>query len=324
MGLEAHARLAPPFSRPELAVAGFRNLLADLGLPAIIMCWGGDCATLRDRIMAGGQESIAGSTVSSTASPTWIVADMHAGVLELYDAEHLREPLTQAITPWLPVPGALTLRDRQAIRTALRVEDDVLLVALVGDPPAAMNAITLMYMAGILHVAGVRVTPVVPRGCYQVDRALRHLAAGGYVGDIRLIDEPASLIAPGCDLGVCASVPLSEQETPCEPALPSKLAVARAAAMGLPIVMGATPWATGLMPEAAQACLAPSTDHAALAKRVFALLEDGHRPLRAARAALIEHSVATPARGLVEEVTAAWARVIPHRGAASWPVAGGV
>jgi hypothetical protein len=304
LGLEAHARLAPPFSRPELALAGFRNLIADWGAPAIVMCWGGDCAALRARMLAGRESG----SPSPAGRATWMVADMHAGVLEVHDLQHTREPLTQAMTPWLPVPGALTQRDREAIREQLQVEDNELLVALVGDPPAAIDAITSTYMAGILHVAGVRVTPVIPRGSYQLDRALRHIASGGYLGDIRLIDEPMSLIAPGCDLGVCAPVALSEHEVLCEPSLPSKLAVARAAGMGLPIVMAATPWARSLMPEGAQSCLASTPDHAALAKRVYDLLADKQRLLRSARAALIEHSVRAPARGLAEEVVAAWSR----------------
>jgi hypothetical protein len=307
LGLEAHARVAPPFSRPELALMGIQNLIEEWGPPTIVMCWGGDCAALRERVLAGRRGRDRRDSPASRA--TWMVADMHAGVLEVHDLHHTREPLTQAMTPWLPVPGALLQRERESIREELRVENDVLLVALVGDPPAATDAITLAYMAGILHVAGLRITPVVPRGSYQLERALRHLAAGGYLSDIRLIDAPISLIAPGCDLGICAPVALSEQEVLCEPSLPSKLAVARACGMGLPVVMAGTPWARALLPEGAQACLAPTSHHAALAKRVFALLEDGHRPLRSARAALIERSVSVPSRGLTEEVLAAWARV---------------
>ncbi|HYE61302.1 MAG TPA: hypothetical protein VD997_04840 [Phycisphaerales bacterium] len=305
MGLETHARLAPPFSRPELALTGYRNLLREWGTPQVVMCWGGDFAALRDRVVAGGPEAGAGREMRG---PVWMVADLHAGVLEVRDSEHTREPLTQALTPWLPVPHALTQRDREAVREAFNVGPGELLCALIGDPPAACDAITLAYMAGILHVGGVRVVPVVPRGAYQLERALRHVGAGGYLGDLRLIDGPMSLIAPGCDLGVCIPVAPTEHEMAEEPALPSKLAVARAAAMGLPIVMSATPWAQGLLPEGAQVCLSPSNDHAALAKRVFALAEDGQRRLRYARAALIEHSVNAPPRGLVEEVLAAWSR----------------
>lgn len=306
MGLEAHARLAPPFSRPELALAGFRNLLQEWGRPLVVMCWGGDFAALRDRVVAGASDS---RGAPQAAAPSWMVADMHAGVLEVRDSEHTREPLTQAMTAWLPVPPALTQRDREAIRARFGVPDNALLCALVGDPPRACDVIALVYMAGILHVGGVRVVPVVPRGAYQLDRALRHVGAGGYLGDLRIIDEPMSHIAPGCDFGVCVPVPPGDHEVLCEPALPSKLAVAHAAAMGLPVVMGATPWAQGLLPDGAKSCLAPTMDHAALAKRVFALLEDGQRPLRAARAALIEHSVHAPARGLVQEVLAAWSKV---------------
>ena len=156
-----------------------------------------------------------------------MIADMHAGVLEVRDNATPHDPLTQALTPWLE-PGAKPLIDRASVRTRLGVAEEELLVTLVGDPPAAIDALPALYALGILHVAGVRATLVLPRGCGQFDRALRHVHQGGYLHGLRVTDEPLSLIAVGCDLGICAPLSWSENEPLCEPSFSTKLAVARA------------------------------------------------------------------------------------------------
>jgi protein-disulfide isomerase-like protein with CxxC motif len=180
----------------------------------------------------------------------------------------------------------------------------------VGDPPEALDAVPVLYALSILHVAGVRATLVLPRGCGQFDRALRHVQRGGYVHGLRVTDEPMSEVAAACDLGMCVPLGWSASEALTEPAFSTKLAVARVAGQGLPVLLPTSAWAVQLLPIGAHACLSPGTDHAAMAKRVFALLEQQGRPLRACRAELLARSVAAPARGMTEEVTGAWHRIL--------------
>lgn len=301
MGLAADGRIAPPFSRPELAASAVAAVIASGPTPDVIQCWGGDFALLRDRL------------APRTPRSTWMIADMHAGVLEVRDNATPHDPLTQALTPWLE-PGAKPLIDRASVRTRLGVAEEELLVTLVGDPPAAIDALPALYALGILHVAGVRATLVLPRGCGQFDRALRYVHQGGYLHGLRVTDEPLSLIAVGCDLGICAPLSWSENEPLCEPSFSTKLAVARAAALGLPVMMPTSPWAERLLPIGAHACLTPPGDHAALAKQIFGLLEEGRRPLRACRAELLTRSVSGPERGMTEEVVGAWRRMLAKVG----------
>ncbi len=299
LGLTAQLRVAPPFSRPELAAAAVWGVLTDGPAPEIVQCWGGDFAPLRDRV------------APRTPGSTWMIVDLHAGVLEVRDHATPHDPLTQALTAWLP-PVA-PVGDASALRARLAAPEGSLLVTVVGDPPEALDAVPVLYALSILHVAGVRATLVLPRGCGQFDRALRHVQRGGYVHGLRVTDEPLSEVAPACDVGVCVARSWSESEALTEPAFSTKLAVARAAGQGLPVLIPSSAWAEQLLPIGAHACLTPSADHAAIAKRVFALLEHEGRPLRACRAELLARSVTAPARGMTDEVTGAWQRVLARR-----------
>ncbi len=297
LGLAFTGRLSPPFARPELATAAIKNLFAEHGEPDIIQCWGGSFAALRDRL------------AGHTRRAVWLVTDFEGAVLEIKEPG-AREPLTQALSPWLSESGGGgPLHHRDDIRRQLRVGTDDLLIALVGDPASAVDALPLMSMISILHVAGIRAIPVLPRSGFAVPRVLRHLRTGGYISDVRVVGC-VSLVATACDIGVCIPRLPAEGEASVEPRATNKLAVGHVAARGLPVLIPESVWARSLYPAAAHTCIYPTLDHAAIAKTVVPMLENGRAGLHAARAAILESGLAPAPRSLTDEVVAAWGTIL--------------
>lgn len=300
LGLHAHLRLSPPFGRPELAAAGLQGILSHDGEPDIIMCWGGPFAALRDRLSSDTRRSV------------WMVADTETGVLEVKDTT-AREPLTQALTPALPLDN-IALADpatRAEQRARFNLPTDEFLIALIGDPAPACDALPLLYAASVLHVAAVRITPVLPRTAFNIGRIRRHMRAGAYQGNLIVREEPTDLIAPACDLAILIAHepeggPDRIGDAPPEPLPSHKLAVARTAARGTPVLVARSVWSEQLYPEAAHACLYPSPDHSAIAKTIFSLLDNDRALLTTACTALNEQHLRQPSQTMVDEVTAAW------------------
>jgi hypothetical protein len=202
-------------------------------------------------------------------------------------------PATAALTAWIP-PDRAQKHDDPSPRWGHRV-------VLLCDPPGTADALTFIYMAGILHVAGVRTTAIVPRGAARLERALRHVRGGGYVERLEVLDGSV-LAEPGrFDLAVC--LPMEDDASTAEPSFATKLAVVTTACHGLPVVVRDSHWARGLLPEGAHKCLTPSLDSSRLARVVFELLAEP--VLERTRAALRE-GLRSPGRSLTDEVVAAW------------------
>jgi hypothetical protein len=224
---------------------------------------------------------------------SWCIADLQQGVIESR-LEHW-PPVTSAVTPWL---GDAIRLPRHAPPA-----DEGWRILLLGDPPTAADALVFIYALGILHVAGIPATAMIPRGAARLDRALRHIQAGGYLHALELLDAPPLALLDRAHLAMSIPVRLDEETAVTEPSFASKLCIGAATAAGLPVVMQDSPWARGLLPDGAHACMAPSIDAAKLARATSTLLNG---PGLAQAGAALAQGVNAPARSLPDEVVQAW------------------
>jgi hypothetical protein len=281
LGLAATARMAPPMGRAEMAGPALTRWIRAYGVPRVVQGWGAEFSGLRGRTAA--------------ARVSWCVADMEQGVIEARLEQW--PPVTSAMTPWIGKGSGVQVRRGGA------AGKDGWRVALLGDPPGAMDALGFLYTLTILHVAGIRTTAVIPRGAGRLDRALRHMAGGGYLHSIELLEGSVIAALDGCDLAICVPMSTGEEVAASEPTFATKLCVGAASAAGLPVIMQDCPWAREMLPEGAHRCLSPSQEPARLARVACALLTGPG--LEETRATLRE-GVRAPARSLVTEVVRAW------------------
>jgi hypothetical protein len=280
LGLAATARMAPPMGRAEMAGPALTRWIKAYGSPRVVQGWGAEFGGLRGR--------------TGAARVSWCVADMEQGVLEARLEQW--PPVTSAMTPWLGGDGA-----GAAVRGS-GGEKGVWRVALLGDPPGAMDSLAFVYSLTILHVAGIRATAVIPKGAGRLDRTLRHIAGGGYLHRVELLEGSVMAALGGCDLAICVPL-IGDEVSASEPSFATKLCVGAACAAGLPVIMKDCPWAKELLPEGAHVCLSPTLEPARLARVACAMLTGPG--LDQARAAL-RAGVRAPGRSAVTEVVQAW------------------
>ena len=156
-------------------------------------------------------------------------ASMDAGEVVSWDGGD-RTPLARS----LPASDlARRLAPRALARETVGVAPAERTLLLLADPPPAADAVALVRLVGMLHVAGVPLTVVVGRGARGLDRARRHVRDGGYVRRLIVVEGPTLAVLAAADLAVVLTpgcVPMSE---------PTRAAVRLAVALGVPTVAGA-------------------------------------------------------------------------------------
>jgi hypothetical protein len=283
LGLAAHGRIAPPFGRVELGGPALRRWLEAEGEPRVIHGWGTEFAGLRARV----------ASVARQGPPAmWCVADMERGLLDSRTGHW--PPAISPMAPWIGGPLTGERRDAGSTGGGPRA-------LLLGDAPSSCDALAFVYLLGVLHVAGLRITAMVPRTAARLDRALRHIRAGGYVYRMEILDGPPLAALCRCELAVCAPT-LEGLEEPFEPTFGDRLAIAIAARRGFPVVMPDGAWARSFLPRNGQGFLTNSEDPAGLARVVGKLLAGDVR----VSGEELRTGLRSPGRGLEEDVVQAW------------------
>lgn len=153
-----------------------------LARPGVIMAWGRRAGLLARECLAG-------------VAPV-VSVDFHAGTL-LGDSG-LNVPLSPSL-----IEG--TDDDRGVIRRRLGLTDADMALGLLDDPADAGDAVGFLFIAGVLRVAGIRVTAVLSRRTHGYETAMRHVREIGYVSRVIATDLPMVWIARGADVCIAGA-----------------------------------------------------------------------------------------------------------------------
>ncbi len=153
-----------------------------LARPGVIMAWGRRAGLLARECLAG-------------VAPV-VSVDFHAGTL--MGDSGLTEPLSPSL-----VDG--TDEDRGVIRCRLGLTGTDMALGLMDDPADAGDAVGFLFIAGVLRVAGIRVTAVLSRRTHGYETAMRHVREIGYVSRVIATDLPMVWIARGADVCIAGA-----------------------------------------------------------------------------------------------------------------------
>ncbi len=181
------------------------------------------------------------------------------------------------------VPGTRPARPRP-LREALGIDDGSLLIAQIEDPPESSSAVWMAYLMLVLEYRGIPACALVPGRAEAWQRARMILRRMNLRNPIVGIDDPPALVAPSCDVAVCARAGSGPY-----PGAQATLA-AHVLRSGVPVVGPASlPELVDLPTFARQTCIAPSARQIEIAPRLASLAES--RMLRRRlRTWLVEHA----------------------------------
>lgn len=286
-GLEINARISPPLGNAPGAWLPMRKVLAALGRPGVVVCWGVNAARLAHRAIGEGVPRIAVVPEGESAP------DCERFVTYGISAKRrlLEIGVSESRVAVAPPPVALNVRageDRLQVRHMLGCGPASTVILSVGAP-GRIDAVRFCFLMGLLAVAGIPVTGVIGPHSMNALRAARLSAAEP---KLRVIESnrPTSHLLAAADLalfdgggrGTAASNP------PCpwlatEPILTAHVA-------GVPVVAPAWADADHLFPpDAAADLLAFNSSLPELARKAAALALDGQKR-RICAAAVLRHA----------------------------------
>jgi len=146
-------------------------------------------------------------------------------------------PTVRASVAPLPLPiGGAPGPGREAVRSSWGVPSDEPVVLACGAPVSAINARWFSYEVGVMSVAGLLATVVIPDGAAQAERGLRFAQRHTEPWRVVLDDRPVWALLPGAELAVwsCEGVSSGQREGGSGVTPPDTLAWAAAA--GVPVV----------------------------------------------------------------------------------------
>lgn len=250
-------RIAPPIGSLRLAGRTIGRWLSRAPADATVICWG---------------EPL--SRVFARASPgrSALHVDLDAGTARLGEGSTI--PIPARLSPPKDAAG-----EHARVRAALDISDEELVLAMLDDPPG--DAVGMIFVAGVLRVAGVRATIVFDRSGPEGDAAVRHAEEIGYLDRFIGVDAPAAWFLPAADIGVIGP---RQDARHVVAGFGSMLNLHAAASRGIPTALPGDGITRFLLPGALHASLAASSRPTDLSRSVLPLVTDPAALGRAKRA----------------------------------------
>lgn len=239
-------RLHVPMGHSWLATRALRRRLETMAPQSILICWSGLLRGLAKR----------------AAPPETPIT--HVNVCDGRVSTSASGPGRRTISDF-PLRGhwlhQVTSR-REVSRASLGIEPDEWIIGMSGDVDIA----PLIFVTGILQVAGLRVRGMVQAGSAGLRRARAHQQGSTPIRAPIVLEGAVTLALGACDLLLLA------------PRGPAQcLAVSLAHAAGVPVVAGPEPTLGGYFPGRLRECVARSWEYSDLAQVCRGLLEDEKR-----------------------------------------------
>lgn len=171
--------------------------------------------------------------------------------------------------------GSFTCAPREAqarsrARERLGLGESECVVLMLADPPHTGDSWLFQGIVGLLSVAGVETTALVPEGAARAGRAARLHARASHPARVAVSYDPLPGLLGACDVAVAAVNPATAER--------SRGGVALAMALGVPVVVPPSPTLAGLFDGAhATECVASSWTAPALCRVLMPLVLDAGR-----------------------------------------------
>lgn len=190
LGVRIDSCVSPPLGYLPAARGRLRHTVAAWGRPVAVHAW------------SGGLTPLALHAASLFGVPAAVV-DVPRGEITLHHTSP-QGPATFSVP--LPVSSLPSppLAPREALRFSLNISPDEVVLCAADDPPDIAQARTLCDAAGILHVAGIRITILASTLTPALHVLHRH-ATGGYLRRLLITDRPLASLASAVDLAVLTS-----------------------------------------------------------------------------------------------------------------------
>ena len=192
LGLHADRVVSP---RGQAARA-FEHAAATTGEnePCLCVIWGGDHA----------------ASLMMPDADAHLLVDLMRGRVHSLESEAGADEVAR-----LPDDASLTLVSddeadaaRVGVRRALGLADDTILIMPLHDPAHETDGHLFAEFAGMLAVAGLPVSLLLPRSAPHADRATRNWREG-YLPSLLLTDDPLGSFVAGADIGVLGGNPMN-------------------------------------------------------------------------------------------------------------------
>lgn len=289
LGLDSTDRISPPTRVTLHAGRGLRALSRDRFGP------GGPDAVLSYSVASLGLASLSYRRRTRHVCvlthppliprPSWSLMDRSAGFVVLADADadawvEYGVP-TDRITvapPPPPVPRVtLDAGYRAELRAALGLEEDDVAVAVLGDPPAAVDAVWAWYVLNTIETNGTPVVGIIPSGASQIARAQRLGRTGSSKQRLIVADSPMISLIGACDVAFWDSTIHPGTESHGQSGGAAVL-IGAAHAAGVPVVITRQAAPSGLYDEStAKQCLAFNGTFPEMARKLLPLVRDADR-----------------------------------------------
>ncbi|MFM9994403.1 MAG: glycosyltransferase [Phycisphaerales bacterium] len=318
VGLNVAARVPATLRVPWMAWRALRRVVRHGRPPDVVHCW--SPATLLLARLAVGAGAPRCAALLDPPPPDAdarrraaarcagaLVAACNPAAREEWVSAGIDEGRVVVASP--PVtPGEVEVTRRGAIRRRLGLSPVETAVLLVGDHPHA-DGVRFVFLLGLLGVAGVRFTGVLPRGARQFDRGVRYSTNGARHNRLIVSDLSESRLLPGMDAAVIDGGGIGPTSALAPRPAASALPIARAHAVGVPVVAPA--WADDerLYPrEAAGGLLAINHALPELARVLRPIVSDRGRRITLGRLVRENLTGWRPGELFVAQVGALWAR----------------
>ncbi|MDX2115770.1 MAG: hypothetical protein SFZ24_09180 [Planctomycetota bacterium] len=217
-GLGSADRLAAPSQIAEAARPGLARFIRARGAPDIIVAWSASTAALA----ALGAPRVPRAVVLGTPPPAFDrslggfrrARALRTAALLIPSSRWLRDlwvarfTLLGAPSRALSLPHATLDPDRRArLRREWDLPESTRLVVGLGEPEDAVDARELIFLAGVLAVAGVPTALLTCPGAGDLERGLRFAEFSRPVIRVMVDDRPLDELLPACDLGVWIDLP---------------------------------------------------------------------------------------------------------------------
>jgi hypothetical protein len=171
LGLDPDLHSPAPLARPALAK---RMLLARTKPFERVVCWSDELAHLAASLRAPAElistnPAVLPALPGASTTLRVLTGDDHDTWTQRRAAPRLDDTLIDRIIDPTPDPVA-----RRALRTALDIDDDTIVLAATADAPSDVNAREFAFLLGLLAVSGFRTVGLIPRASANLHQAVRH------------------------------------------------------------------------------------------------------------------------------------------------------
>ncbi|MEZ6165339.1 MAG: hypothetical protein R3B67_13000 [Phycisphaerales bacterium] len=195
LGLRFHDRLAPPLGRVSMLSRSVRRAASGC---ARVICWNDELAPLLRSVKAPADLiSTRPSLMRQRVSSRVEVRVFERADRKLWESKNNNAELESVLTPLIdrasPFPTQWT-------RARLGIDPGTICIGIIADRPSDIDARSMGFLLGLLHVAGFPIAAIVPRNASHLTDARRHHHALGNRFRFLVAQQPMLTMLPVFDV----------------------------------------------------------------------------------------------------------------------------